>query len=123
MVEQPMDIAVMEPAVGRQGRPHFDEVVEIAGAFAKAGARVTVHAHRSIDDAMVARFSQVGADLRPSFTEHDFAPDRTAMLDIEVWRKLIQTTTAEVAELPEPDVAFWPALVPKHLISTRVTVE
>lgn len=112
MVEQPMDIAVMEPAVGRQGRPHFDEVVEIAGAFAKAGARVTVHAHRSIDDAMVARFSQVGADLRPSFTEHDFAPDRTAMLDIEVWRKLIQTTTAEVAELPEPDVAFWPALMP-----------
>jgi len=107
-----MDIAVMEPAVGRKGRPHHDEVVEIAGALVRAGARVTVHAHSSIDETMVAKFGTLGAELLPSFSDHDFAPPRDTMLDIEVWRKIIQTVTKELAALPEPDVAFWPALMP-----------
>jgi hypothetical protein len=61
---------------------------------------------------MVAMFASRGAALLPSFSEHDFAPPRGEMLDIEVWRRMIQTVTRELAALPEPDLAFWPALMP-----------
>ncbi|MEZ5734546.1 MAG: hypothetical protein R3E09_01875 [Novosphingobium sp.] len=107
-----IDIAVLDPAVGRKGRPHFDEVLEIAGSLVRLGARVTVHGHSSIDEAMATQFRSLGAELKPSFSDHDFAPPRDTMLDIETWRKMIRTVATELAALPEPDVAFWPALMP-----------
>lgn len=110
-----MDVAIFEPAVGRDGRPHHDEVVEIARAFVEAGASATVHTHRSIDETVAARFTRVGALVAPTFTYHDLSPRLDQNSDVDVWRQVIRSTTEDLAALPECDLAFWPALLPTQV--------